>query len=70
MMGAWLGWPGVLVALFLAYVSGAIFAIILLLTQKSQWGAKLPMGCFLAVATFIALHEGDHIISWYWGMLR
>lgn len=68
LMGALLGWPQVLTALFLAYLLGSIFAIGLLLAKKKHWGDKLPFGTFLSLATFIVLLYGDILINWYWSL--
>jgi prepilin signal peptidase PulO-like enzyme (type II secretory pathway) len=65
LMGAILGWPGVLLGLFLAYILGGIFAAGLLLFRKKHWGDKLPFGTFLALATFIILLYGDILFNWY-----
>jgi prepilin signal peptidase PulO-like enzyme (type II secretory pathway) len=70
MMGVWLGWQRVLVALFLAYILGAIVGVILLLTKKKHLGSALPFGVFLAVATFITIYYGNPILQWYLQMLR
>ncbi len=68
LMGMILGWPHVLVALFLAYLLGSVFAVGLLLAGKKHWGDKLPFGTFLSLATFVVLLYGDILISWYWSL--
>ena len=70
MMGVWLGWPNVLVALFLAYVLGAIVGIYLLVTKKAGGNTAIPFGTFLAVGTVISLYAGTGMINWYVGLLR
>jgi prepilin signal peptidase PulO-like enzyme (type II secretory pathway) len=68
-MGALLGFPGVLVALFFAYTVGALVGLILVKAGKKTLGSKIPFGTFLAPATVFALFCGDAIISWYMQML-
>lgn len=70
MMGIWLGWPNVLVALFLAYIIGATIAVFLILSKKVNAKTEIPFGAFLALGTFIALYYGSDIITWYSGFLR
>lgn len=64
-MGAMLGWPYIMVALFIAYVGGAIIAVGLMLTGSKKFSDKLPFGTFLSVATIITLMAGEIILHWY-----
>ncbi len=65
LMGFILGWPGALVALFLAYIIGAVVSLLMVAMGKKQWGGKVPFGTFLTLATVISLFWGDKIIGWY-----
>lgn len=69
LMGVILGWPGILVALFLAYVVGAGIAIALVLLKKKTMQSQVPFGAFLAPATLVALLWGEGIIRWYVGLI-
>jgi prepilin signal peptidase PulO-like enzyme (type II secretory pathway) len=64
-MGLMLGWPGIITALFIAYTSGAIIGVILLLFKIKKMQSMIPFGPFLAFGTFIALLYGERIIEWY-----
>lgn len=70
MMGIWLGWPNVLVALFLAYILGAIIGVYLLITKKAGKNTEIPFGTFLSVGTLVALYFGDGMVSWYALLLK
>lgn len=70
MMGIWLGWPAVLIALFLAYVVGAIGGLWLIVSGKKQLASATPFGTYLALGTFVAMLWGERIVGWYVGMLR
>lgn len=61
-MGLWLGW-GVLVALWLAFLTGAITGIILILSRRKKWGQTLPFGPFLAWGTLVAVFAGNYLVS-------
>jgi len=65
LMGFILGWPQVLVALFLAYVGGAVVALAMVAVGKKKWGEKIPFGTFLVPAIIISLFWADKIIDWY-----
>lgn len=69
LMGLTLGWPMILVAIFLAYIIGSIVGIFLLLSKKKSLGSQIPLGVFLAPATIIVLFWGEAIWRWYWGLI-
>ncbi len=64
-MGVSLGFPLVLVALFLSYITGSIIGIFLILVGKKSMGSKLPFGTFLAPATLFTLFWGQNLLNWY-----
>ena len=70
LMGLALGWPGVIIALLLAYFSGSIIGLGLIAAKKKQWGSQVPFGTFLAAATIVTLFWGQEIIGWYWGLIQ
>ncbi len=69
LMGAALGYPYVLVAMFLAYIFGAVIGILLLSLRRKGWKSELPFGTFLAAATVMVLLYGSEITKWYFGLL-
>lgn len=69
MMGVWLGWPVVILAIFIAYITGAIFALVLLAIKKKTLSAKIAFGPFLALATLFCLHHGEQILNLYRSLL-
>lgn len=70
MLGVWLGWPQILVCIFLAYIFGALVAIPLLILKKKQFGSALPFGTFLAVSALSVILFGNNILNWYLGLMR
>ena len=65
LMGLILGFPNILVALFLAFFLGAIMGTGLLISGKKTLKSEVPFGPFLAVGTFAAFFFGQKIINWY-----
>lgn len=65
LMGIVLGWPNILLALMIAYVSGAVISMILVGLKKKKFKGETPFGTYLSVATFITLICGDAIVKWY-----
>jgi leader peptidase (prepilin peptidase) / N-methyltransferase len=63
LMGFTLGFPGVLLGLYLAFVSGAIISLILVAMKKKRFkGGTIPFGPFLVLGTIISLLWGNSII--------
>jgi len=65
LMGLILGWPNISVALFLAFLIGAIIGVGLMIFGKKTMKSEVPFGPFLVGGTFIALFFGKEIINWY-----
>lgn len=70
MMGIWLGWPVVPVALLLSYIVGSVCSLALLVLKKKQFASPIPFGTFLALGTFVAILWGNQILQWYMGLLK
>lgn len=64
------GWPLALVALMIAFVSGALFSIILLAMGKKKFGQTVPFGPFLVTGSLLTLFWGEPIFSWYLNLMR
>jgi prepilin signal peptidase PulO-like enzyme (type II secretory pathway) len=64
-----LSWPKVILSIFLAFIIGGIFAMLLLLTGKKKIGQALPFAPFLIVAFLITFVFGEAIWQWYFGFL-
>ena len=69
LMGAVLGWPLVALALFMAYIGGALVGSVLLLTRRAHMQSQLAFGTFLSVAAVVTLLYGDRILVWYLTLL-
>lgn len=57
-LGLWLGYPRNLVAVFLAFILGSIYGIILMVLKKKHLKSQLAFGPFLILASWL---------SWWWG---
>lgn len=64
-LGFALGWPLVAVSLVIAYLSGAVVALVLILGKKRTMQSTVPFGTFLSVAGVVTLLWGDGILAWY-----
>lgn len=67
MIGAFLGWQGVLLALFLGSLTGSLLGVAILVAGRGDRRLALPFGPFLAIGAFLALFWGPQLIAWYQG---
>jgi leader peptidase (prepilin peptidase)/N-methyltransferase len=64
-IGAFLGWQGVLVALFFGAFSGAVVGLGVMAWRGGDLKSKLPFGTFLALGGLVALFAGERIVAAY-----
>ncbi|PYQ58274.1 MAG: hypothetical protein DMF53_20695 [Acidobacteria bacterium] len=65
LIGAFLGWKGMLVALFAAALLGSVVGLTLMAFGGLDLKAKLPFGVFLALGGLIALFAGEPLVRAY-----
>ncbi len=70
LMGLILGWPVIIVSVFLSFIIGSIFGILLILAGKKKMKSMIPFGPFLVLGTFVGLFWGERIIKWYFGLMN
>jgi len=63
--GLFLGGPGVVLALFMAFVSGALVGSLLLATGIKKFKEPIPFGPFLAFGIFVATLWGEPLVRSY-----
>lgn len=68
-LGLLLGFPKTVVGMFLAFVIGAIYGVILILSQKKSLHQAVPFGPFLIMGALVALIWGEQLVRWYVGLL-
>ena len=65
LMGFILGFPKVLLALYLAFITGAIIALFLVASKKKKFkGGTIPFGPFLVFGTIVSMLWGNTIIGY------
>lgn len=68
-MGLILGWPGIIIGLFLSYLIGSVYSGIGIIMGKLTRKCAIPFGPFLFLGTYIAMFWGKDILNWYLGMI-
>jgi leader peptidase (prepilin peptidase)/N-methyltransferase len=69
MIGAFLGWQGVLFTTFSGALLGSLVGIILMLLGKKGRKDKVPFGPFLSCGAILFILAGDDLIHWYLNLL-
>lgn len=67
MIGAFLGWPHMLVTLLVASLSGAVVGAVMVAASRDNLKYALPFGSFLAFAALLATQAAGPLIDWYVG---
>lgn len=65
LMGLILGFPNILVALFLAFMFGAIIGLTLMVFLGKGLKSEVPFAPFLITGTLLSLFFGKSLVSWY-----
>ncbi len=69
LLGNLAGWPASLLVLLIAYFSGAIVGVVLIISGHKRLGSKLPFGLFLSFSAIIVMLFGNPIITWYFKLI-
>ncbi len=65
LLGLLLGYPGIIVALYIAFLTGAIVGVILVVVRKKSLKSNIAFGPFLIIGTLIALVGQGYILYWW-----
>jgi len=60
----------VIPALFLGFMAGAIYGILLIIIKKRKLSHAVSFGPFISAGSIIALFWGDNILKWYVSFLK
>lgn len=63
LIGLVLGYPKIIVALYLAFLTGGIVGVILILVRKAKFGQKIAFGPFLCLATTVTYLWGENFLE-------
>ncbi len=68
LLGLLLGWPQILLALFLAFFLGSIYGLTMLILGRRKMRSQIPFAPFLVLGAFITLLFYTSIINWYFSL--
>lgn len=69
LLGLFLGWPKIVIALYLAFLTGAIVGVILIIIGRKKLKSHIPFGPFLAGSTIFSLFWGEIIYKYFLSIL-
>jgi leader peptidase (prepilin peptidase)/N-methyltransferase len=70
MIGAMVGWKGILFTLFAASAIGTLVGILAMIQSGKGMRLAIPFGPFLAIGAILHLFFGEFLIVWYLTLLR
>jgi leader peptidase (prepilin peptidase)/N-methyltransferase len=70
MIGALLGWQGVVFTIFLASLLGTVVGLGIMLYARSNMKLAVPFGPFLAAGALAFIFVGPELVTWYFGLMR
>lgn len=68
-LGLWLGYPLVIVAIFMTFIIGGLAGAILVASGLKKRDQTIGLIPYLTAGAMIAYLYGPHIINWYLGMI-
>jgi leader peptidase (prepilin peptidase)/N-methyltransferase len=69
MMGAIVGWQGVLFTIFLASLVGTLAGLAVMLQSRKGMKLAVPFGPFLSIGSITYIFFGPPLIAWYFNLL-
>jgi leader peptidase (prepilin peptidase)/N-methyltransferase len=70
MIGALIGWKGVLFTIFISSAAGALSGMTIMLLTRQNMKLAVPFGPFLAIGAIAYIFFGPQLIYWYFYVLR
>lgn len=70
MMGAVIGWKGVLFTIFVSSLVGTLSGMAIMVYTRKNMKLKVPFGPFLAIGSITYIFFGPQLTTWYFNLLR
>jgi leader peptidase (prepilin peptidase)/N-methyltransferase len=68
-LGLLTGYPGIVITLYTAFLTGAFTGVILVIAKQKSLKSKVPFGPFLIAGTLVTLVWQGQILEWWKGVL-
>ncbi len=70
MIGAIIGWKGVLFTIYMSSIVGTLAGLMVIVYRKKNLKFAIPFGPFLSIGAITYLFFGDAITRWYFHIMR
>lgn len=67
MIGAFVGWPGVVFTILVSSIVGTLVGLPIMWRTRKGMSTMLPFGPFLSLGAVVYIFWGDMLIGWYMG---
>ncbi len=64
-LGLLMGWPDIVLALILAFITGAVLSLALIFTKRKSMKDYVPFGPFIALGVVLVFFFGQEILNLY-----
>ena len=64
-IGVFNGFPNNILAIFLGFITGSVFSLVLIAFGKKTMKDNIPFGPFLILGSMVAFFFGSEILNWY-----
>ncbi len=68
-LGFLLGYPDIVVSFYIAFISGALFGVVLLILRKVKFGGRIPFAPFLLVSAMATLVFREELVLLFFRLL-
>ncbi|MFA5053132.1 MAG: prepilin peptidase [Parcubacteria group bacterium] len=68
--GILIGWPDIIMTIMFAFIIGAIYGLVMLITKKKKLRDALPFGPFIVIGTMTVFYFGEYLVSLYFKFLN
>lgn len=65
-LASFLGFPSIILVVFLASLTGTILGGVYILAHKSKFSQRIPFGPYLSFSALMVLLWGDKLLTLYW----
>lgn len=70
MIGALIGWQGVIYTIYVSSIVGTIAGVSVMIARKKNFKYAIPFGPFLSIGAITYIFFGDIVTQWYFQILR
>lgn len=69
LLGLLTGYPRIVVSLYIAFLTGAICGVILIVANRAKMKSRIPFGPFLILGAVCAMIWGERMFAWFFTLL-